>query len=84
MIEPTLQEFDGWKHSSTGKWFFEHYLQGYADESAGVNGRSFGQMSEVKDDDFMIHVFNSGVINGVEYAINTDPFEDAREVPDED
>ena len=85
MHQPTLQEFDSWKNSSIGKWYFEFYLQGFADKSAQENGRSFGLISEVKDEDFMIHVRNSGFITGVEYAINTDPFEDSREeAKDED
>ena len=31
MNEPKISEFDGWRESSVGRWFFEVVLQGYAD-----------------------------------------------------
>ncbi|KKL73857.1 hypothetical protein LCGC14_2070690, partial [marine sediment metagenome] len=28
MNKPTMSEFDGWKHSTVGRWFFDEFLQG--------------------------------------------------------
>lgn len=77
MKRPTVSEFDGWRQSVVGIWFFEHYLQGYADFSAGQNGRAVGLYS-TSHEELMTYARNAGVIQGVEYAIGTDPFEEER------
>ena len=77
MNQPKITEYDGWRSSAIGIWFFEHYLQGYADEAANINGRAVGTYP-TKDEDHMTYVRNAGHINGVEYTINNDPFEEER------
>ena len=76
--EPKMSEFDGWRSSPVGAWYFE-VLQGYANASADMNGRQVGSMEDSQGKEFMTYVKNAGVINGVEYAINLDPFEDRRQ-----
>ncbi len=73
MKRPLMREYDNWRRSSVGQWFFEHYLQEYADEGARLNGRQIGQM------EYDVCVRNAGVIEGVEYAITADPFEEERD-----
>ena len=79
MNRPTMSEFDGWKNSATGIWFFEHYLQGYADIMAGENGRGVGVIEETIGKELLTFVKNAGVICGVESVISLDPFDDERE-----
>jgi hypothetical protein len=64
-------DFKGWRHSPMGLWFFDQYLQDYADASANVNGRMPGAGI---DPDTL--VLNAGVINGVEFTIDANPWED--------
>ena len=73
-----MKEFDGWRASPVGVWFFETVLQGYADASAGINGRAVGSVEDSQGKEIMTYVKNAGVINGVEYVIALDPFEDER------
>ena len=80
---PSITEFDGWRASPTSQWFFEVFLQGYADAMAGENGRGVGRIEETADRELLTFVRNAGVISGVEIAINIDPFEDEREEIDE-
>ena len=72
-------EFDGWRNSPVGRWFFDTYLQGYADVSAADNGRSVGNLEATSFEDYAVHVKNAGIVEGVEYAINADPFIEERE-----
>ena len=78
MNQPKQSEYDGWRNSAVGIWFFEHYLQGYADTAAIENGKSAGRYP-AKDEDHMICVRKAGHISGVEFTINADPFEEERE-----
>ena len=70
MNKPKMNEFDGWKNSSTGLWYFNVYLQQYADRAAGENGRGVGRVEDTVDSEFMTFVKNAGVIQGVENVIN--------------
>lgn len=76
---PSISEYDGWRNSPVGRWFFDTYLQGYADASAGINGRAVGGVEDTSGKEFLTYVKNAGVISGVEYAILSDPFEEERE-----
>jgi hypothetical protein len=78
MITPTIHDFDGWRNSPVGQWFFEYVLQGLADEAARQNGRAVGTYA-TRDEDYLTYVRNAGHISGVEYAITLDPFETERE-----
>ena len=82
-MKPTLSQFDAWK--AAGQWYFEVYLQGYADATAEENGRSVGNRGATLQDDYMILAKMAGVVEGVEFAITSDPFADEREeMQDED
>jgi len=91
MNKPTMSEFDGWKHSTVGRWFFDEFLQGYADISAGQNGRGVGVVEETVDKELLTFVRNAGVILGVESVIAgiseeddlLDPFAEERRENDE-
>jgi hypothetical protein len=84
MNTPKMSEFDGWRASAVGRWFFEVVLQGYADASAGINGRAVGSLEESQGKEILTYVKNAGVINGVEYVIELDPFiEERQELEDE-
>jgi len=69
-MRPKKAEFDQWKSTHVGVWFFQEYLQGYADESAGINGRGVGRVEETAEAEFMTFVRNAGVIQGVESVID--------------
>jgi hypothetical protein len=77
MNKPHMSDYDAWRNSSVGLWFFEHHLQGEADLSASENGRAVGLFSPAID--YMTFVRKAGVIEGIEHAINSDPFEVERE-----
>jgi len=79
MNTPKMSEFDGWRASPVGRWFFEVVLQGYADASAGINGRAVGSLEESQGKEILTYVKNAGVISGIEYAIACDPFEEERQ-----
>ena len=82
---PSISEFDGWKASIVGQWYFEHYLQGYANATAEENGRAVGKRGASFEDDYMILARQAGIVEGVEFAITADPFEEERkEKNDED
>ena len=74
-----INEFDGWRNSPVGRWYFDTYLKGYADAAAAENGRSLGNLAETSFEDYAIHVKNAGIVEGIEYAIHTDPFIEERE-----
>lgn len=78
MITPSINDFDGWRNSLVGQWFFEYVLQGLADEAARLNGRAIGTYA-TKEEDYLTYVRNAGHISGIEYAITLDPFEVERE-----
>lgn len=82
MNQPKLTEFDSWRNTAIGIWFFEHYLQNYVDAAAMENGKAAGTYTS-KDIDHMIFVRNAGLIHGIEYAINIDPFEEERQAKEE-
>lgn len=82
MNAPKLNEYDGWRNSAIGIWFFEHYLQGYADLAAIENGKAAGTWTDIGRD-HMNYVRNAGHVSGVEFVINNDPFEGEREELDE-
>ena len=85
MKTPTIREYDGWRATATAQWFFEVYLQGYADVMAGENGRAAGAFEDTEGKAFMTFAKNAGVIQGVEDAISLDPFaEEREELKDED
>lgn len=77
-MQPTINDYDGWRNSLVGQWFFEHVLQTYADESAKENGKMPGSLYQAHED-FAVYVRNAGHITGVEYVIHLDPFEDKRQ-----
>jgi len=77
MITPKMQEYDGWRNSAVGIWFFETFLQSYADEAARQNGKAPGSYQS-QWEDFAAYVRNAGYISGVEYTITIDPFEETR------
>ena len=79
MNKPTMSDFDGWRNSATGVWYFEHYLQSYADMQAQENGRSVGRIEEDTQQEFITAVRNAGVIQGVDNVVSLDPFEEERE-----
>ena len=87
MNRPSISEFDGWKNSPVGQWYFRVYLKEYADLAAGENGRGVGRVEETVDAEFMTFVRNAGVIQGVESVINgiteedllLDPFVEERD-----
>lgn len=74
--KPTISEFDGWRNSPVGRWFFDHYLQGYADEGAKINGKAAGTYTSTEDHITLVR--NAGFITGVEHAIHVDPLEGER------
>ena len=85
MIKPTLREFDEWRTTSVGKWFFDEVLVKDAQERAMLNGRAVGVRGPTLYEDYMILAKEAGVIEGILYAINEDPFEDERkELADSD
>ena len=77
MNRPTMSEFDGWKNSATGIWFFE-YVQDQANDMAGENGRKIGLFDD-KGVDHMSGVRMSGFVAGMEEVITHDPFLEERE-----
>jgi len=87
MTRPTINEFDAWKSSFAGQWFFGEYLQGYADALAGANGRSAGLIEGDQEKEIVVLVRNAGIISGVESVIlgatedgaELDPFQEERE-----
>ena len=70
MQKPKMRQFDGWKSSAVGQWFFREYLQDYADSSAMENGRQFGRVEETAEKEVMTAARNAGVIQGVDDVIN--------------
>ena len=86
MNTPTLIEFDSWKNSPIGVWYFREYLQGFADAMARENGRNIGGFEDSESKAFMTSVKNAGVIKGVDDVINgiteeddlLDPFAEER------
>ena len=82
MNRPTMAEFDGWKNTAVGAWYFE-YVQDQADKIAMANGRQVGQF-ENEGVDHMIAVRQAGFVKGMEDVITHDPFEDEREEKEND
>ena len=80
MAQPTMREFDEWKHTEVGKWFFNHFLQGYADQEAMRNGRM--DEDEARYSDSNRRTYNAGVVAGVDFAIEIDPYMEDREQVD--
>ena len=74
-----MKEFDGWRASPVSVWFFEEVLHEYVRAAAAINGRAVGSTEDSIGKELMTFVKNAGVINGVEYVIDLDPFEDERE-----
>ena len=79
MNPPKMKEFDGWRNSVTGIWFFEYVLPDYARLTAEENGRSVGNRGDTMQEDYMILAKQAGIVEGVEYAATLDPFENERE-----
>lgn len=71
-----ISDFDGWRNSPVGIWFFD-LLREYADEAAKINGRAPGSYLTAHED-FVAFIRNAGHIDGIEYVINFDPFEEER------
>jgi len=78
MNRPTMAQYDGWRASPAGQWFFGVYLQEVANQTAEDNGRSVGNRGSTLHDDYMILAKQAGSVDGIEFAINHDPFEDER------
>ena len=91
MNRPTMAEFDGWKNTAVGAWYFHHYLQGFADIYAMENGRAVGNRGASMHEDYMILAKQAGIVEGVESVINgiseedelLDPFAEERNQDDE-
>jgi len=92
MNAPNMKDFDDWKSSPTGQWFFGRFdvdgsviekgwLQEQADLRAQDIGRSMGRQ-DMPDKDHMEAVRQAGFVYGIEYALEIDPWE--REGSDED
>ena len=79
MNRPTIREFDRWRNTEVGIWFFDVHLKGWADAMAMENGRGVGRVEDSEDMEFMTVVRNAGVVQGVDNAITEDPFVDERE-----
>ena len=87
MKQPTISEFDGWKDSPVGQWYFRTYLAEYARKVAEEAGRSIGMMGETFDTDYMYHAKEAGRVDGIEAVVSgiteenplLDPFEAERE-----
>ena len=83
MNQPGMNDFDMWKLSPVGQWYFDVHLKKLAEESAYQNGVSAGIRESSLEADHMHHVWQAGWIHGVLDAIANDPFIEEREAKDE-
>ncbi len=73
-----MKEFDGWRASPGSRWYFEGVLKDYAEAKAAENGRAVGARGDSMEEDYMILAKQAGHVEGVEFAIELDPFEGER------
>ena len=77
-MKPTMRDYDDWCLHPVTTWYMNEVLQGYANAKAAENGRSVGQRGDRMEDDYMILAKQAGHIEGVEFAVELDPFENKR------
>ena len=78
-----ISEYDAWRNSRVGIWFFEEWLPEQSRNLAEHNGRSVGAEPTLEQD-YMSLAKRSGLVEGIDAVADADPFIDEREEKDAD
>ena len=83
MQEPTRDDFEAWRNSPIGEWFFNEISE-EAEKSAADQGAGSCLNYDSSESTALRYANVCGYINGIAYVVGLDPFPEPEPVEEDD